>query len=182
MMKKILLFSGSLCWLLAAAAQTVTPAASEPAAPPAPPQYLCPQDGRMVAASEPVSVECQPMPPQAASAVAAGGLLPFQRMDDVYVQPRQSDKVKVEVHLRNAPPKAPVRRSSVRLPPPPPPPTPKQLIQRDIAAEERALATAQRQLQQARQQKDSAKERRLQQAVADRQANIQALKQELQRK
>ena len=169
MMKKALLFSGSLCWAAGVLAQT---GAS---------QYLCPQDGRMVAASEPASVECQPMPTQA-DTVAAGGVLPFERMDDVYVQPRQSDKVKVEVHLRNAPPKAPVRRSSVRLPPPPPPPTPKQLIQRDIAAEERALSTAQRQLQQARQQNDGTKARRLQQAVSDREANIQALKQELQRK
>lgn len=171
MLRNILLFSGSLCWAAFAAAATTAP----------PPLYLCPQDGHMVAASEPVSVECQPMPPQAASAIAVGGTLPFQRMDDVHVQPRQSDKVKVAVHLRNAPPKAPVRRSSVRLPPPPPP-TPKQLIQRDINAEERALAAAQRQLQQAQRQNDGPKARRLQQAVADREANIRALKQELQRK
>lgn len=163
-----LLCAGSLCRAETASAPTL-------------PQYLCPQEGRMVAASEPVSVECQPMLPQAASAVAASGILPFERMDDIYVQPRQSAPVKVAVHLRNAPSKTPLRRSSMRLPPPPPPPTSKQLIKRDIYLEERALKTAQRQLQAARQRNDDAKVRRLQHAVADREANIRALKQELQR-
>lgn len=59
--------------------------------------------------------------------------------------------------------------------------TPKQLVQRDIASEQRALVTAQQQLRQAQKQGIVAQIQRWQQNVTDRQANIRVLKQELSR-
>lgn len=59
--------------------------------------------------------------------------------------------------------------------------TPKQLVQRDIVSEQRALAAAQQQLRQAQKQGITAQIQRWQQNVNDRQANIRVLKQELSR-
>ncbi|PIT53740.1 hypothetical protein BHC44_05500 [Snodgrassella alvi] len=59
--------------------------------------------------------------------------------------------------------------------------TPKQLVQRDITSEQRALATAQQQLRRAQKQGIVAQIQRWQQNVTDRQANIRVLKQELSR-
>lgn len=62
-----------------------------------------------------------------------------------------------------------------------PKPTPKQLVQRDIVSEQRALAAAQQQLRQAQKQGIAAQIQRWQQNVNDRQASIRVLKQELNR-
>jgi hypothetical protein len=59
--------------------------------------------------------------------------------------------------------------------------TPKQLVQRDIASEQRALMAAQQQLHQAQKKGIVAQIQRWQQNVTDRQANIRVLKQELSR-
>lgn len=62
-----------------------------------------------------------------------------------------------------------------------PKPTPKQLVQRDIVSEQRALAAAQQQLRQAQKQGVAVQIQRWQQNVNDRQANIRVLRQELNR-
>lgn len=63
----------------------------------------------------------------------------------------------------------------------PPKLTPKQLVQRDINNEQRALAMAQKQLAEAKKRGSSVQIQRWQQNVTDRQANIRVLKQELSR-
>lgn len=63
----------------------------------------------------------------------------------------------------------------------PPKLTPKQMIQRDINSEQRALVLAQKQLSQAQKRGSAIQIQRWQQNVTDRQANIRVLKQELSR-
>ncbi len=65
--------------------------------------------------------------------------------------------------------------------PPPAKLTPKQLVERDIALEQQALRHTQQQLAAARRSGQSARAAELARAVADRQQNIRALEQELQR-
>ena len=63
----------------------------------------------------------------------------------------------------------------------PPKLTPKQMVQRDINSEQRALAVALKQLSQAKKRGSAIQIQRWQQNVTDRQANIRVLKQELSR-
>lgn len=63
----------------------------------------------------------------------------------------------------------------------PPKLTPKQLVQRDIKSEQRALTIAQKQLEQAKKRGVAIQIQRWQQNVSDRQINIRVLKQELNR-
>ena len=149
------------------------------------PAYVCPDaNGAAVYASEPFSVECQPAQAlgasqdQAAQQLWQGGTLPA--MDDVRVLPRQSTPP-LQIRLRRTAPAPKAAPAPARVAPPPKPLTPKQLIQRDIAAEQRALNREKQQLQQAQQQGNTARARTLQQTVADREANIRALQQELAR-
>ena len=145
------------------------------------PAYVCPDaSGAAVYASEPSSVECQPAQAlgatqdKAAQQLWQAGALPA--MDDVRVLPRQSAPP-LQIRLRRTAPKA--APAPARVAPPPKPLTPKQLIQRDIAAEQRALSREKQQLQQAQQQGNTASIPALRQTVADREANIRALQQEL---
>lgn len=153
--------------------------------------YACPVgEGRAVYASEPLNVECQPAkrPAPVADALEAAETEIAQRlyyqnefggMDDVEVLPRRPPPLKIRLRQAAPPPKPAILRPA---PPPPKPPTPRQLIRRDIAAEERALQRTRKALQQAQKQGKTAESETLRKNIADREANIRALQQELQRK
>ena len=65
--------------------------------------------------------------------------------------------------------------------PPPKPPTRRQLVERDIAAEKKALVEAQTELAAAQAAKQQGRIKRIQLTISDRQQNIRALETELQR-
>lgn len=149
--------------------------------------YACPVGkDEAVYASEPLSVDCQPAKRQQGDALEASTTTVAKRLwyqhefgseNDITVLPRQSAP-KMAIRLRRPQP-AKVAPAAVRIPPPAKPLSPRQLIQRDIANEQRALNRERQQWQQARQQGNSSRASSLQQAIADREANIRALQQEL---
>ncbi len=178
--------------LLAAGEPASAPqAASEPVEAPL---YVCPTgEKEAVYAAEPVRVECQPAKHRPPPAVLAQNQNPDLRRlwyqqefgsgssGDVNVLPRTPPQT---VHLRQQPAKSAVRirkAAPVRAAPPPKPPTPRQLIERDIASEQRALQQTRSQWQQAQRQGNHSRAQALQRAIADREANIRALQQELSR-
>ncbi|WP_156471533.1 hypothetical protein [Snodgrassella sp. CFCC 13594] len=164
--------------------------------------YACPiGEARAAYTTQPLDVLCQKAkhpPVVTVGQLAAEGNEALQRLwyeaefgraGDLTVL---SKPVKIpDAHLRQASPlpvtKTTLRQTSVpvvrpaRVVAPPKPLTPKQLIQRDISKEQRALAATQTQLKIAQNQGNTQKAWKLRQSVADRQNNIRALKQELQR-
>lgn len=151
--------------------------------------YACPSgQGEAVYASEPLSVDCQPAkraPEASVLAAAQSDALrrlwyqnEFSGMNDVRVLSRESTPA-LKIHLRYQPLPQPARR--VATTPPPKPMTPKQLIQRDIGNERRALNRTRQLLQQAQQQGNGERMRALRQDAVDREASIRALQQELDR-
>lgn len=192
------------CWLLPGSEAVADSVSAPVSAAARPPQqwYACPQgEKRAVYVTQPVDVRCQParQPPQQNELDSIHSdnedlqrlwyMREFAYEQDVTVLSKSAPPV--NVHLRQQTPEpraasAPVKRAApvsvpVRKIVPPRPLTPKQLIQRDLAKEQRALSVARQQWQQARKQANAAKVKQWQQNISDRQANIQALRQELNR-
>lgn len=161
--------------------------------------YACPAgEKQAVYTTQPLDVLCQKAkhpPVVTVGQTAAAGNEALQRLwyeaefgsaGDVAILPKQIGMP--AVHLRQPSGQAVMTKTTLRhmpVPPvrivaPPKPLTPRQLIQRDISKEQRALTAAQAQLKAAQLSGNTQRIRQWRQSVADRQNNIRALKQELQ--